>query len=194
MIAIRLFISSVLGLTTNSRRLILIGIDSLNIIFSFSICLSLIHENSIFNNLYSRYSWILLLLLLIGFPIYQLTGHYKPLTRYVGSYDLYRIVLRNIFLVLIIYFFSFLPIFEKPSIRFFILLWLILSVFTGSIKFILRDILLKINYNSNSKNVVIYGAGAAGSQLASVIKAAGNINILGFIRSISYPSMSAKTS
>ena len=53
-----------------------------------------------------------------------------------------------------------------------VLLWILLSVFIGGFRFILRDALLK-NRSLNKKkseakeNIVIYGAGTAGSRIAS---------------------------
>ena len=46
--------------------------------------------------------WLLLAVLLVGLPLYALTGQYKGLTRYVGSRALYRLAGRNVLLVLLL--------------------------------------------------------------------------------------------
>lgn len=40
---------------------------------------------------------------LIGLPLYALGGHYKGLTRHVGSRALYRLAFRNGLLVLLLF-------------------------------------------------------------------------------------------
>ena len=55
-----------------------------------------------------------------------------------------------------------------------ILLWILISVFIGGLRFVLRDALIKNRQGLNSRNklkenLVIYGAGTAGAKLASLI-------------------------
>ena len=47
-------------------------------------------------------SWLLWAVLLVGLPLYVLTGQYKGLTRYVGSAAFYRLAGRNGLLVLLL--------------------------------------------------------------------------------------------
>ena len=66
------------------------------------------------------------------------------------------------------------------------LLWILLSVFIGGFRFILRDALLKnrILYNKSNKlkeNIVIYGAGSAGARIASSLQSEESANILFFV-------------
>ena len=67
-----------------------------------------------------------------------------------------------------------------------VLLWILLSVFIGGFRFILRDALLK-NRSLNKKkseakeNIVIYGAGTAGSRIASSLQTEDTANILFFV-------------
>ena len=59
---------------------------------------------------------------------------------------------------------------------------MILSFFTGAIRFISRDLLLLVNKKVNKKNnVYIYGAGSAAVQLATSILYDGNSRILGLL-------------
>ena len=67
-----------------------------------------------------------------------------------------------------------------------ILLWILLSVFIGGFRFILRDALVNnrvlINKNNDKKeNIVIYGAGTAGARIASSLQSENSANILFFV-------------
>ena len=68
------------------------------------------------------------------------------------------------------------------QINFYVILWFILNFTTASTKFVLRDFLIYLNNNKQVKDkVYIYGAGAAGIQLASAILVEGNTDIKGFL-------------
>ena len=65
--------------------------------------------------------------------------------------------------------------------------WLLLLFFTGSFRFIARDLLIRINnLNVSSTNIVpkrvaLYGAGVGGAQLAASLRLAGSYKIEIFI-------------
>ena len=65
------------------------------------------------------------------------------------------------------------------------LLWILLSVFVGGLRFIIRDALLKnrqiYSEYKPKENVVIYGAGTAGARLASSLQNEDSTNILFFV-------------
>tara|TARA_Y100000991_G_scaffold11701_1_gene8114 strand:- start:454 stop:2019 length:1566 start_codon:yes stop_codon:yes gene_type:complete len=67
-----------------------------------------------------------------------------------------------------------------------ILLWILLSVFVGGVRFILRDALQKNRKKFNNafklrENVVIYGAGTSGARIASSLQAEDSANIIYFV-------------
>ena len=75
------------------------------------------------------------MLLLIGLPLYAFSGQYKGLTRYVGSMALCRLVDRNGLSPLVLAatgVMLHLPMLPRGSL---ILLWLLLTGFTGAIRF-----------------------------------------------------------
>lgn len=55
------------------------------------------------------------------------------------------------------------------------LLWLLLTGFTGAVRFALRDVLLSLRSTQHTQQmrVAIYGAGEAGAQLAAALRLAG---------------------
>ncbi len=178
MFRIKKFIYNLSSLSYKFRKFVLILIDIICILFSFNI--SLIFSANLLNS--SNQLTYYIILIFISVPIYYFTGQYKGLSRYLGSSELYKIVGRNFLISLIIYIlFNFL--FEsKISISLASLFWVMLCVSTGSSKFILRDILkiIKIK-NKNRDKVMIYGAGAAGIQLASAILLEDDLKIEGFL-------------
>ena len=111
------------------RRFLLIVVDALLLSFSvwLSFWLRLAHP---FSNHYLEALWLLPMALIIGLPLYAFSGQYKGLTRYVGSYALYWLAMRNAFLVLTLISFGLLLNLPMPPLRSWLLLWLL---FTGSI-------------------------------------------------------------
>ena len=127
--------------------------------------------------------WMLPTTWLIAPPLYALTGQYKGLTRYVGSGALYRLAGRNGLLVLLLAMAGVLLQLPLPPRSSWLLLWLLLTGLTGTVRFALRDALLKLQDGVGQRRVrvAIYGAGAAGAQLAASLRLAGGHSIAAFL-------------
>ncbi len=127
--------------------------------------------------------WLLPAALLFGLLIYAFSGQYKGLTRYVGSQALYRLAGRNGLLVLLLVGTGALLRLPMPPRSSWILLWLLLTGFTGAVRFALRDLLLSLRSVGPKEmmRVAIYGAGEAGAQLAASLRLAGNHQIITFL-------------
>ena len=164
------------------RILVFTSIDSFSISISFFLGLILLkfNLNSLFdsNNLY-----ILSICLLVAIPFYLITKGYKGLTKYIGSNELYILVMRNILLISLIYLIIKFSKLSTPSINFWIIFCLLIIFFTGGIRFILRDLLLSqiLSNKENIKTAAIYGAGEAGTQLYASILLSKSHNIITFI-------------
>ena len=108
---------------------------------------------------------------IFGIFVYIFTGQYKSLTRYVTSSYFYILIIRNF---LLIFLFSFAIKFFGKSYE--SIFWLLLYLFsvgsTGFLRFLIRDLLSYLNQENENhfKSIVIYGAGAAGYQLANALK------------------------
>ena len=104
--------------------------------------------------------------------LYAFTGQYKSLTRYVGSAALYRLAGRNGLLVLFLAGFGVMLRLPMPPRSSWFLLWLLLTGFTGSVRFALQDVLLSLRTTQHKQmvRVAIYGAGEAGAQLATALR------------------------
>ncbi len=127
--------------------------------------------------------WMSISSVLIGLPLFTLTGLYAILTRYVGSAALYRISARNGLLVLLMAALGVMFRLPMPPRSSWILLWVLLTTTVGFSRFIFRDLLLNRIYPSDKSltRVAIYGSGAAAAQLAASLRISGSHKILTFL-------------
>jgi hypothetical protein len=94
--------------------------------------------------------WILPVARLIGFPLYAITGQYKGLTRFVGSLALHCLSGRNFLLVLLRAFVCPMLQLPPPPQSSWLLLWLLLTSFSGAVNFALRDLFVNPSEHSSS--------------------------------------------
>ena len=174
----RALTTQILRLAPLPRRLLLIAADALFIPLAvwLSFWLRLAHP---FNANFLQSLWMLPAALLIGLPLYAFTGQYKGLTRYVGSQALYRLAGRNALLVLVLAFVGFMLGLPLPPRSSWLLLWLLLTGSTGVVRFALRDLLVSLQNKPRHAliRVAVYGAGAAGVQLAAALRHAGSHSV-----------------
>ncbi len=165
-----------------ARRLLLICIDSLLLPLAvwLSFWLRLAHP---FTPNFVEGLWLLPAIWLLGLPLYALSGQYKGLTRYVGSLALYRLAGRNGLLVLLLALTGVVLRLPLPPRSSWLLLWVLLTGFTGAVRFALRDVLLSLQNKPRHDltRVAIYGAGAAGVQLAAALRLAGSHSVELFV-------------
>ena len=165
------------------RRLLLIGIDALLLPLSVWLSYWLRLAHPFHPNFEATGTWLLFAVVLVGLPLYAFTGQYKGLTRYAGSAAFYRLAGRNGLLVLFIAGFGVMLGLPMPPRTSWMLLWLLLTGLTGSVRFALRDVLLNLRSTQHKQQlrVAIYGAGEAGAQLAASLRLAGNYRIVTFL-------------
>jgi FlaA1/EpsC-like NDP-sugar epimerase len=146
----------------------------------FSFWLRLAHP---FSGNFIQCLWMVPAVVLFGLPTYALTGQYKGLTRYVGSLALYRLAGRNGLLVLLLAITGVMLRLPLPPRSSWLLLWLLLTGFTGAVRFALRDVLLSLQNTSRHActRVAIYGAGSAGAQLAASLRMIGGYSVELFV-------------
>tara|TARA_Y100001954_G_scaffold205531_1_gene227664 strand:- start:898 stop:2769 length:1872 start_codon:yes stop_codon:yes gene_type:complete len=170
------------SLSPFNRRLLLTCIDVVLLLLAVWLSFWFRFAHPFHPNFLAVGSWLLLVVPLFGLPLYAFTGQYKGLTRYVGSAALYSLAARNILLVLITAVIGLVLRFPMPPLSSWILLWLLLTGFTGAVRFALRDLLLNLRsiQHKQQLRVAIYGAGEAGAQLAAALRLAGNHRIVAF--------------
>ena len=173
----------ILGLPPFSRRFLLICIDALLLLLAVWLSFWLLSAHPLHPSFIAAGSWLLPGVLLLGLPLYSFTGQYKGLTRYVGSAAFYALSGRNGLLVLLLFGVGLIFGLPMPPRSSWILLWLLLTGFTGAVRFGLRDVLLNLRsiQHKQQLRVAIYGAGEAGAQLAAALRLAGNHRIVIFL-------------
>lgn len=176
--ALHTLIHSFLGLHPRRRRLLLITADAAFIPLALWVSFWLRLANPVSPQLLECL-WLMPMGVLIGIPLYAFTGQYKGITRYVGSSALYRLMGRNALLVLSLLVWGWILRWPLPPRSSWLLLWLLLTAFTGAVRFALRDWLVSLQKSSTS--VVIYGAGRAGGQLAAALRLAGRHRVRLFL-------------
>jgi FlaA1/EpsC-like NDP-sugar epimerase len=171
-----------LRLAPVNRRLLLIAADAFCIPLAVWLSFWLRLANPFSTNLF-QCLWLLPMALLIGLPLYALTGQYKGITRYVGSQAMYHLAGRNGLLVLLLALVGIMSQLHLPPRSSWPLLWLLLTGLTGSLRFGLRDVLLSLQTRPAHAlmRVAVYGAGAAGVQLAAALRLAGNHCVVLFL-------------
>ena len=166
------------------RYFVLISLDSsillLCILFSTWLYdLSQFHKYS-----FENYFWIISGTWFLGIFIYFLNGQYKVRTLYSSSkYIFYSYLLRNFYLVFSIsIILKLISNLNLPK-AFLVLTWLLLATLGCTSRLLIRDLYRRFSDVSSNKpiRVVIYGAGAAGAQLASFLKGEKKYSILAFI-------------
>jgi len=180
--AFRTLTTTLLCLGPQNRRLLLIAADALQLPLAvwLSFWLRLAHP---FTPNFVEGLWLLPAVWLLGLPLYALSGQYEGLTRYVGSLALYRLAGRNGLLVLLLALTGVVLRLPLPPRSSWLLLWLLLTGLTGAVRFALRDVLLSLQNKPRHTltRVAIYGAGAAGVQLAVALRLAGSHSVELFV-------------
>ena len=150
--------------------------------------------------------WMVTALWMLGLPLFVLSGQYKGLTRYVGSRSLYQLGLRMAVLTMVILATGELLKLPMPPRSCWLLFWVISTTVLGALRFSLRDLFFKFSRfqgSASQQRVVIYGAGAAGIQLASSLRHSGIHRLLAFVdvtlmlcstKCLLMPSISSRTS
>ncbi|MBO8204935.1 polysaccharide biosynthesis protein [Prochlorococcus marinus] len=125
----------------------------------------------------------ILLTIIISSFVYIIGGQYNSITRYIGAKSAFKIILRNLIITLSIYILNLYLKFINNSPSVLLISFGFTTFFLSSYRFLLRDLLFKLNkiINKKIKNVVIYGAGSAGIQLAASLKVSNNYSIISFI-------------
>ena len=168
------------------RKWILLMVDLLIVLLSISIATFVLYLKSVFySEVYNFDSfsllWIYYTAIITSPIIYTFTKQYKALSRYSGVMTYYQILGRNVLLYSLIYIYGFrLNVSYQPS---FILMMVVTSLSQIFLRLTIRDF---VNYSAslpNKKlvNVIIYGAGENGAQLAKNLMKLNTYKIICFL-------------
>ncbi len=176
------FLNKLDSLSKLRKTILILCLDLFLITISFLLTnFFLLGSNAILRSFTLSFSFIPLIII-VSSIFYILTGDYLSISKYIKSSEIYNIASRNFILILVILISGFALKVNSLNYRGFVLFWLI-SVFINIVsRFSLKEILIYSGYLKSKKinKVAIYGAGAAGAQLASSLELAGSHEILAF--------------
>ena len=174
------------------RKFVLFCIDSFLILLSIKIVTYFLYpvSNELLKgiSITKNYNQILpnnfvaIVLILLVYLVYNLTGQYLSLSKYIKSTAIYGIAFRNFLVLSIFLVFKFWIDSTIFDLRQFMLLWLVSTFLIIIFRFTVKEINIYLSSNKSHKmaKVAIYGAGAAGAQLASSLILGGKTKIVAF--------------
>ena len=175
----------ILSLPRINKQLIMVLADSILLILMVFISISLrlgeIHIYSLTEQGVFKINWQFFITPIIAVPIFYRFGIYRETIRFIGFDTLWSIMqavsLYSLICGIALYLF---PIYSMP--RSVILInWMLCLVSIGGIRMIVRWIITEKENYKNKKNVVIYGAGSAGRQLAVALNQSVEYSPIAFI-------------
>src|SRR3990167_8573369 len=173
----------ILNLPRSMKQLIVIGVDGCFCLLSVWLAFCLRSD-----------SWVMpqaiaglpvLVSLVIAFPIFVISGFYRAIFRYSGWLALlamakaifyYSILFSTLFTVI-----SVDGISRSIGILQPILLFLLVSASRLLVRYYLGDLYVNQFYKNTSYRALIYGAGAAGQQLAAHLVVSHDLSIMGYL-------------
>ena len=172
-------IDRILNLTRRNKRLLMILADSLAIIFvlvvSFTIRLGF--------GYYPPNDLLLVILAspVVAIPIFIRFGLYNSIIRYIGFKALWAIV-QSVSLYAILWgVIGLLAAIDGIPRSVIVINWLLAILVIGGMRMIARWLLSEPKNIKNKKNVIIYGAGSAGRQLATALMQSNEYSPVAFI-------------
>jgi FlaA1/EpsC-like NDP-sugar epimerase len=177
---------------TIGRRFLLMFFDGLLIVFSFYGAIALRLNNPINTNIFLSEQKILLLPAVIsGLAVLWLSGWYRGLTRYTGSYSLYGLIPRSFLMVILLLFLSTRVYMISPPRSYWILYWLLFTAGAIAMRIVMRDILIQQIERNNAKSLngkieesdttLIYGAGSSGLTLLMALRSDPRFKVIGYL-------------
>ncbi|ALQ09293.1 nucleoside-diphosphate sugar epimerase [Pseudoalteromonas sp. Bsw20308] len=172
------FIHSILNASRAKKRIITLFIDTLFIVIAF--WLALIVRLDSFEPLQRLDNWLLLALLTpVSLYTFISLGLYRAVLRYMNSQAIWAIVLGTVITTVSLVLIAFFMGINIPRTMPFIFAWLCLLT-VGGARVLVRAIIGKMT-TSKKESIIIYGAGAAGRQLATALGAGPEYFVSAFI-------------
>ena len=174
------FLKIFINLKKSFKLSFLLLLDVITILFSIFL-VSFIFDNSDFTYI-KLLNPSLVISIFLSILIYFLTGQYNSLSKYINSSALFSILSRNILIIPIFLFFNFFKEAINSELKVYFLFWFINSFMISFSRFALKEANVLFEKLISKKNnlVAIYGAGAAGAQLANTLTMTAHYKIIAF--------------
>lgn len=127
------------------------------------------------------YPGLLLALLAVRLPIFFAFGLFGSLWRYVGVWDLWRIVLASAASSAVLHAFQVLGWVVRFPRSVAVIDFVLLVCLVGGARLVWRTVPLRLSRPSNSRRVLIVGAGDAGEMIVREMKKGGQYTPVGFV-------------
>ena len=175
-----------------ARRFLLLGLDGMLIVIAFYGAIALRLNNPVDISIFlTKQKALLPSAILSGLGVLWLSGWYRGLTRYTGSFSLYGLIPRSFLMVLLLLFISTRFYAISPPRSYWILYWLLFTGGAITMRIVMRDLLLhQIDIRSSSQEnsdgmqshpTLIYGAGSSGLTLLMALRNDIRFKIIGFL-------------
>lgn len=180
------------GLQIVGRRLLLLFLDGILIVAAFYGAIALRLNNPVDISIFlAKQKALLLPAVISGLSVLWLSGWYRGLTRYTGSYSLYGLIPRSFLMVLLLLFISARFYLISPPRSYWILYWLLFTGGAITMRIVMRDLLIRQIDQRNSKThdqdsvfsnpTLIYGAGSSGLTLLMALRNDSRFRIVGYL-------------
>ena len=181
-----------LNLNIIARRFVLLTLDGILIVIAFYGAIALRLNNPVDMTIFlTKQKALLPAAIISGLSFLSISGWYRGLTRFTGSYSLYGLIPRSFLMVLILLFISTKFYAITPPRSYWVLYWLLFTGGAITMRIILRDLLLKqadirLPVETNSQDLqstptLIYGAGSSGLTLLMALRNDPRFKIVGYL-------------
>ncbi|MFZ6731689.1 polysaccharide biosynthesis protein [Undibacterium sp. Ji42W] len=171
---------SVLNLPRLQKQLIAALADVICLPLMFILAIWLRYET--FNtSLFNHYFWLIVSSSLIAIPVFIRIGLYRAVIRFIDqkiiSVVVFGVTLSVLFMAFVAVMLHITPL-SRAVFGFF---WAVSILYVGASRFLARAWLLQADMAENATRIAIYGAGKAGAQLATALRAGGEYVCTAFI-------------
>ncbi|MFZ6646307.1 polysaccharide biosynthesis protein [Undibacterium sp. TJN25] len=171
---------TILALPRLQKQIIAAAADAIFLPLAFVLAIWLRYDG--FNSaLFSHYFWLIASVPFVSIPIFVRIGLYRAVIRFIDQKIVYVVVFGVTLSVMALAFISVMTHIMALSRAVFFIYWAAAILYVAASRFLTRSYLLGINRSDNAIHIAIYGAGKAGAQLATALRASDEFVCVAFI-------------
>lgn len=171
---------SLLNLPRLQKQVVAAVADAICLPLTFILAIWLRYET--FNgSLFNHYFWLIVSVPLIAIPVFIRIGLYRAVIRFIDQKIISVVMIGVSLSVLFLAFVAVMLHITPLSRAVFGFFWAGSILYVGASRFLARAWLLQADMTENATRIAIYGAGKAGAQLATALRAGGEYVCVAFI-------------